>query len=595
MRYLAAFALVSVFSGCGCGDDAPPAVDGGADVVAADVAHDIGRPIDSGVDAPPDSGADARVGLCGNDILEGDEECDDGNRESDDACNSDCRLSCGDGEVNIIEICDTGIAEGEDGACPSTCDDENACTTDTLSGAECTAECTYGDIAMCTNGDGCCPAGCTAVDDDDCEADCGNGVVEAGETCEPAAGIACPTACNDSNTCTVDALVGSAATCDARCEYTAITMCTAGDLCCASGCTAGTDTDCSSTCGNMLIEPPETCDNGSAVPCPTACDDGDACTADALVGTAAMCNVMCSTTPITACAMAADGCCPSGCNQTNDGDCEALCGNRVVEAGEDCDDGNMVATDGCDMCMRTSTPTAFRMTSFTLRDPHVFTEVGICLDVTTALNNQVDANMNEDGDGDGDLDLSYLVVFRPLDQTSAGGMLELTQGNCSFPRTGTMCTPFTMSIATSTYTNTLTGTTSCLNTLPGGASAVRPYAPAVATPMPPCFASTPQTVVLSLSGVDIPLQEAQIAGSYIGSPATGISNGLIRGFLREADADVVIPDSIAFVGGMPLESLLRGGMGNCDAGSDMDTHPVHGMGWWLFLNFPGTEVPFSEP
>ena len=48
-------------------------------------------------------------------------------------------------------------------------------------------------------GDGCCPAGCNLTVDSDCSATCGNGVVEAGETCD---GVNCPTDCNDGNACT---------------------------------------------------------------------------------------------------------------------------------------------------------------------------------------------------------------------------------------------------------------------------------------------------------------------------------------------------------------------------------------------------------
>ena len=51
-----------------------------------------------------------------------------------------------------------------------------------------------------------------------------------------------------------------------------------------------------------------------------------------------------------------DGVCGSGCNQTNDNDCPALCGNGVLESGEVCDDGNVTNGDGCDpTCQFTNT------------------------------------------------------------------------------------------------------------------------------------------------------------------------------------------------------------------------------------------------
>lgn len=74
------------------------------------------------------------------------------------------------------------------------------------------------------------------------------------------------------------------------------------------------------TCGNGAINPGETCDPPAS--CPAACDDGDACTTDALVGSRADCNVVCTHAPIAACA-GGDGCCPAGCTNAADADCPA--------------------------------------------------------------------------------------------------------------------------------------------------------------------------------------------------------------------------------------------------------------------------------
>ncbi len=47
--------------------------------------------------------------VCGNEIIEGDEECDDGNTNNGDGCNAICELeSCGDGIKQINEECDDG-------------------------------------------------------------------------------------------------------------------------------------------------------------------------------------------------------------------------------------------------------------------------------------------------------------------------------------------------------------------------------------------------------------------------------------------------------------------------------------------------------
>jgi len=60
--------------------------------------------------APSSGGAGGSGGdgtsVCGNDVVEGDEECDDGNKTDGDGCDSDCTLpDCGDGKVDVGELC----------------------------------------------------------------------------------------------------------------------------------------------------------------------------------------------------------------------------------------------------------------------------------------------------------------------------------------------------------------------------------------------------------------------------------------------------------------------------------------------------------
>jgi cysteine-rich repeat protein len=111
----------------------------------------------------------------------------------------------------------------------------------------------------------------------------------------------------------------------------------------SSGGAGGTSPDC----GDGDLDPLETCDPPST--CPTTCDDGDACTVDTLQGSAATCNASCTTMSIVSCTP--DGCCPAGCTPQTDPDCTG-CGNGVLEAGEECDDGNTDNTDDCiDTCL----------------------------------------------------------------------------------------------------------------------------------------------------------------------------------------------------------------------------------------------------
>ncbi|HEX2731446.1 MAG TPA: hypothetical protein VHM70_07575, partial [Polyangiaceae bacterium] len=183
---------------------------------------------------------------------------------------------CGNGVVESGETCDPLDS------CPTSCNDGNACTTDSLSGATetCDVACAFTVTTQCVDDDLCCPEGCDANTDSDCSASCGNGTLEPGETCDPAEN--CPAACDDGNSCTADTVTGSAANCNTACSHAAIVNCVDGDGCCAAGCTTSTDDDCSAACGNDVTDPGETCDPPDS--CPASCDDGNACTTDLMTG-----------------------------------------------------------------------------------------------------------------------------------------------------------------------------------------------------------------------------------------------------------------------------------------------------------------------
>ncbi|MBU1070028.1 hypothetical protein KJ975_10720 [Myxococcota bacterium] len=268
------------------------------------------------------------------------------------SCNAvtdnDCAATCGNAVIEPGETCDPPAS------CPASCSDGIACTADVLTGSagNCDVTCTYPAIVTCTGGDGCCPSGCNANNDSNCSPVCGNNVVEAGETCDPPASCPALPSCDDSNPCTTDLLIGSAATCTAACGTTPVISCLNGDGCCPSGCNMLTDDSCSANCGNGVIEPGETCDPPGT--CPTACFDGNPCTTDTLTGSALNCNSACTYPAILSC-VGGDGCCPSGCNANNDNNCLPACGNSVVEVGETCDppascpsscfDGNACTSD----------------------------------------------------------------------------------------------------------------------------------------------------------------------------------------------------------------------------------------------------------
>src|SRR5690606_28154113 len=94
---------------------------------------------------------------CGDGVVEGREECDDGEDNSDtevDACRTNCRMAyCGDGVIDTGEVCDDGESNSDTqpdacrpGSCvPAFCGDG---VTDT--GEEC-------DDGNDEEGDGCTP------------------------------------------------------------------------------------------------------------------------------------------------------------------------------------------------------------------------------------------------------------------------------------------------------------------------------------------------------------------------------------------------------------------------------------------------------
>jgi hypothetical protein len=76
------------------------------------------------------------------------------------------------------------------------------------------------------------------------------------------------------------------------------------------------DEESEPVCGNGVVEPGEDCDGN----CPADCDDDDPCTIDSGSVSAETCTIDCEHEEILVCA-SGDGCCPAGCDRTQDSDC----------------------------------------------------------------------------------------------------------------------------------------------------------------------------------------------------------------------------------------------------------------------------------
>jgi hypothetical protein len=180
--------------------------------------------------------------------------CCPGNMRSD--TDADCPAPdpvCGNGVKEGTEACDPPGAP-----CPA-CTDTTQCTREVVGGSACNPTCDHVAITAPAPGDGCCPSGANANNDADCTADCGNGVKEGTEECDPPQ-APCP-ACTDANQCTREVVGGS--DCNPTCMHVAITAPAPNDGCCPSGANANTDSDCTPVCGNGVVEAGEACDGGA--------------------------------------------------------------------------------------------------------------------------------------------------------------------------------------------------------------------------------------------------------------------------------------------------------------------------------------------
>ncbi len=244
--------FVLLAAGCGGGDAGGGPPDAG----------DAGGGRDSGGDSG--DGAPSSDGWCGDGQRDDDEECDDGDRADGDGCDADCLLEpgfscrqaacdeCGNAELGGDETCDDGDQADGDG-CDAQCQIEPGGWSCPVVGYECEL--------------------------------CGDGVLQANERCDEGAaadGVGCSNDCHS-----VD-------------EHFS---CAAPNQECAQ-------------CGDGVVSGNERCDDGDV-------SSGDGC--------------------VFSCVAIEPGwaCAPGG------GAC-TLCGDGVVTAGiEECDDGNFLGTDGC--------------------------------------------------------------------------------------------------------------------------------------------------------------------------------------------------------------------------------------------------------
>ena len=377
--------LLCLAVACGGSETAPPVTGGsGGSGGSGGAGGSGGSGGGGGGGAGGIAGGGGTEGSCGDGALQGDEECDDGEANSNDdpdACRTDCRPArCGDGVVDTGEACDDGNTDSHDG-CSDRCAVEPHCGDGIRNGDEacdgddvptscvelgfatgtvgCTGACAIDD-SDCRPAEDCASIGdedgdgLADCEDPDCEGHfecpaCGDGILQRDEACEGEVpeGMSC-----------ADHGFNSGSLACAACRIDSA-GCFDVELCDAVGDEDGNgDADCDDEaceghfacpdCGDGVIQQGEMCDG--SIPAGLSCsnygfNDG------ALTCTACQIDpVGCFNTEICDLPGDEDG---DGFENCDDDDCIGVppcvpgCGNGSIDPGESCDDGNILSGDGC--------------------------------------------------------------------------------------------------------------------------------------------------------------------------------------------------------------------------------------------------------
>ncbi|NRA32298.1 MAG: hypothetical protein HRU17_03055 [Polyangiaceae bacterium] len=251
-----------------------------------------------------------------------------------------------------------------------------------------------------------------------------------------------------------------------------------------------------------------------------------------------------------------------------------------------------------------TTRLAFLVDNINLRDPLVMVSIPLlgCLESTDLVNDVFNDAFSDDfNPADGKFDTSFLLDPEGADLTAASYPGALLTGSCEAIPAGTNVWEFppayceSVPPSTPLVFNTVTTNELCLGTVPGTSNYT------VDAVNGPCVVTEPAAVVLTISGIELVLAQAQFAGTIVdGATNKELQGGLIRGFITEDSAiNTILPDREpipAPVRGEPLWELLKGG-GGCVSGapdSDLDELEDGTPGWWFYINFHASEVGLIE-
>jgi len=190
---------------------------------------------------------------------------------------------------------------------------------------------------------GCADWGCPGIVNPKCQdAICGNGQVEPGEQCEPPNQGNCDENCQikDDTVCG-NQILEAGEDCDDGCLSGTPNVCEQG-IDDGDGCSYLCKSEKECVCGNDIVENAQT----GKPNCSEECDDGNWDNGDG-------CDWECKLEAVCGNGVVEPG---EQCEPPNEGNCNAdciiigdpECGNGIKEGTEQCDDGNLIPNDGCD-------------------------------------------------------------------------------------------------------------------------------------------------------------------------------------------------------------------------------------------------------
>ncbi|CAK91192.1 unnamed protein product (macronuclear) [Paramecium tetraurelia] len=339
------------------------------------------------------------------------EECDDGNTINYDGCSDVCKFQCQIPSIcitcvnNRCELCANGYQLSNQKICLPICGDqvivvgescENSFILPYKGCQNCQAKCQATCLTCDNFGLGCqiCKEGYYVIDNL-CYSICGDKIITEDEECDDGnlvfgdgchqCSYSCPQSCSICHKgvcleCYEDYYY-SRDTCiqiknehqDARCDSNCLSCSIEGYGClmCKSG-FQNIDNKCWPVCGDGLVLAEEDCDDGNSIfgdgchqcsySCPLPCSlcskgvcydcyEGYQYIKNSCVKLKneiqdARCDSNCSS-----CSIEGLGClvCKSGFQNVSN-KCQPICGDKLVTAHEDCDDGNLTFDDGCHQC-----------------------------------------------------------------------------------------------------------------------------------------------------------------------------------------------------------------------------------------------------